>query len=156
MKAIQHAAHSVPSCCAHGRPRKSPKARKLTSFGSESAAGKPRPAEKGGNTEMYVIPAPLTMVTALGAMRVTMPEDLRPAENRRAVLNMLRVRCSSFVHTPRFQISQSKDQTRLYHDCMLFVHTQVFSYGHAASAHTCGFCHIGLEADTLTCSCRPC
>ncbi len=41
---------------------------------------------------MYVIPAPLTMVTALGAMRVTMPEDLRPAENRRAVLNMLRVR----------------------------------------------------------------
>ena len=56
------------------------------------AAGKPRPAEKGGSTEMFVIPAPLTMVTALGAMRVTMPEDLRPAENRRAVLNMLRVR----------------------------------------------------------------
>ncbi len=39
-----------------------------------------------------MIPAPLTLVTALGAMRVTMPEDLRPAENRRAVLNMLRVR----------------------------------------------------------------
>ena len=63
------------------------------------AAGNPQPAKDGADAEMQVIPVPLTFVSELGAMRITMPEDLRPPENRKAVLNTLRVPIPTILDT---------------------------------------------------------
>jgi hypothetical protein len=41
---------------------------------------------------MAVIPVPLTLLTGLGAMRLTVPPDLRGMDARQATLLMLRVR----------------------------------------------------------------
>ena len=40
---------------------------------------------------MHVLPVPLQLLTGVGSMRINVPEDLRPLENRRAALNTLRV-----------------------------------------------------------------
>jgi hypothetical protein len=40
---------------------------------------------------MAVIPVPLTLLTGVGSMRLTVPADLRGADARRATLLMLRV-----------------------------------------------------------------
>lgn len=47
---------------------------------------------------MHVIPVPLTLLTAVGSMRVTVPPDLRGADARHATLLMLRVRTPSYVY----------------------------------------------------------
>ena len=41
---------------------------------------------------MHVLPVPLQLLAGVGSMRINVPEDLRPLENRRAALNTLRVR----------------------------------------------------------------
>ena len=38
-----------------------------------------------------MLPVPLQLLTGVGSMRINVPEDLRPLENRRAALNTLRV-----------------------------------------------------------------
>ncbi len=59
--------------------------------------GRPAPGA-GGKAEMHVIPVPLTLLTAVGSMRVTVPPDLRGADARHATLLMLRVRTPSYVY----------------------------------------------------------
>lgn len=65
----------------------------LTNFQSYViAGGRPAPGAGDANAEMAVIPVPLTLLTGVGAMRLTVPQDLRSAEARQATLLMLRVR----------------------------------------------------------------
>ena len=46
---------------------------------------------------MAVIPVPLTLLTGVGAMRLTVPQDLRGSDARQAMLLMLRVRAQQLV-----------------------------------------------------------
>lgn len=56
------------------------------------AGGRPTPGAGDKDAEMHVVPVPLTLLTAVGAMRLTVPQDLRSADARQATLLMLRVR----------------------------------------------------------------
>ncbi len=40
---------------------------------------------------MHVLPVPLTLVTAISTLRITVPEDLRPAETRKETLDTVKV-----------------------------------------------------------------
>ena len=56
-----------------------------------SAAGKPMPMSKDGNAEMHVLPVPLTLLSAISTLRVSLPSDLRTPEPRRSTLLTLKV-----------------------------------------------------------------
>jgi ATP-dependent RNA helicase DOB1 len=47
---------------------------------------RPRPCPPGGRGEMHVVPVPMQMICAISALRVSVPNDLRPPEARRIVL----------------------------------------------------------------------
>ena len=49
------------------------------------------PLNKDGNAEMYVLPVPLTLLSAISTLRVSLPNDLRQSEPRRATLLTLKV-----------------------------------------------------------------
>ncbi|CAK9224731.1 unnamed protein product [Sphagnum jensenii] len=47
---------------------------------------RPQPCPPGGRGEMHVVPVPMQMICAISALRVSVPNDLRPPEARRIVL----------------------------------------------------------------------
>lgn len=55
-------------------------------------AGKPMPMSKDGNAEMVILPVPLTLLSAVSTLRVSIPNDLRPPDAKRATLLTLKVR----------------------------------------------------------------
>lgn len=46
---------------------------------------KPRPCAKGEKGEMHVVPVQMTLICGVSALRVAVPQDLRPAEARQSV-----------------------------------------------------------------------
>ena len=54
-------------------------------------AGKPMPMSKDGNAEMVILPVPLTLLSAVSTLRVSIPSDLRPPDAKRATLLTLKV-----------------------------------------------------------------
>ena len=60
------------------------------------AAGKPMPLSKDGNAEMHVLPVPLTLLSAISTLRVSLPTDLRQPEPRRSTLLTLKVSAPPF------------------------------------------------------------
>lgn len=75
-------------CCAAGSVRE----------------GRPRPAPlEEDSAEMHVVPAPLTVLTQISTMRVSIPGDLRPPEVRRSVQLTLRSFVSKY---PKAQLPQ--------------------------------------------------
>ena len=55
------------------------------------AANKPMPVSKDGNAEMVILPVPLTLLSAISSLRVSIPADLRPSDAKRATLLTLKV-----------------------------------------------------------------
>lgn len=55
------------------------------------AAARPMPLSKDGNAEMHVLPVPLTLLSAISTLRVSLPNDLRQPEPRRSTLLTLKV-----------------------------------------------------------------
>lgn len=53
-------------------------------------AGRPMPLSKDGNAEMHVLPVPLTLLSAISTLRVSLPNDLRQPEPRRSTLLTLK------------------------------------------------------------------
>ena len=49
------------------------------------------PLSKDGNAEMHVLPVPLTLLSAISTLRVSLPTDLRQPEPRRSTLLTLKV-----------------------------------------------------------------
>ena len=58
------------------------------------AAKIPVPPENGEEGEMHVVPVPFALTHALSTLRISLPEDLRPPENRKAT--MLTIQASHF------------------------------------------------------------
>ena len=52
------------------------------------------PLSKDGNAEMHVLPVPLTLLSAISTLRVSLPTDLRQPEPRRSTLLTLKVSSS--------------------------------------------------------------
>ena len=52
------------------------------------------PVSKDGNAEMVILPVPLTLLSAISSLRVSIPSDLRPADAKRATLLTLKVQCT--------------------------------------------------------------
>ena len=80
-----------------GLPPPPPPAALSYKFLFHFAAGNPQPAKLGSEEEMHVLPVPLSLITGMGSMRINVPEDLRPLENRRAALNTLRVSVNHYM-----------------------------------------------------------
>jgi ATP-dependent RNA helicase DOB1 len=48
---------------------------------------------------MHVLPVPLSLLTGISALRISVPADLRPDQARRAALDTVRVRtCALRLH----------------------------------------------------------
>ena len=62
----------------------------LTPCACAGPASKPAPAQKDGPAEMHVLPVPLTLVTAISTLRITVPPDLRPAQTRKETLDTVK------------------------------------------------------------------
>ena len=88
-------------------PHNSDVIRQTTPFCSSlnilTAAGKPMPLSKDGNAEMHILPVPLTLLSAISTLRVSIPADLRPPEARRATLLTLKVLMHFCQHFLWFQ-----------------------------------------------------
>lgn len=59
--------------------------------GAVKAEGEEAAADGSSNAELTVMPVLLPLVTALSSLRVTLPDDIRPAEVRQSLLCVLQV-----------------------------------------------------------------
>jgi ATP-dependent RNA helicase DOB1 len=58
---------------------------------ADAAAAAAAAADAGSSAELTVMPVLLPLVTALSSLRVTLPDDIRPAEVRQSLLCVLQV-----------------------------------------------------------------
>ena len=60
-----------------------------THAGTDAA---PMPGLGAKDAQMHVLPVPLSLLTGISALRISVPADLRPEQARRAALETVRVR----------------------------------------------------------------
>ena len=65
------------------------------------AARIPVPPEHGEEGEMYVVPVPLALTHALSTLRISLPEDLRPPENRKATMLTVQAKTPHLIQSSR-------------------------------------------------------
>lgn len=95
------------------------------------------PMSKDGNAEMVILPVPLTLLSAISTLRVSIPNDLRPPDAKRATLLTLKVRLATLhacqllhqvVCTPygcaHITVALALQVLKV-HFCVLFLHGNV-------------------------------
>lgn len=78
------------------------------------------PLSKDGNAEMHVLPVPLTLLSAISTLRVSLPNDLRQPEPRRSTLLTLKVITPPPPHEPSSVFSGVCCRTSSNHICCIY------------------------------------
>ena len=64
---------------------------RFSTFNARPPGTRPQPAQGPDDAELQVVPVPLPLLSEISLLRITVPADLRPSDNRKAVLLSLQV-----------------------------------------------------------------